>query len=164
HFLKERGLALSREKTRITHVEAGFDFLGQDVRRYRNGKVLTKPSAPSVKTFLSGIRETIDDSGGLTAGGLIRPFHQQIKGWTMDHRYAASKRTFARVDHRIFQMVWRWCRRRHPRKSGKWIRRRYFPRDEHRHWVFTGVLRDQKGRDWPIQLMAAAKVKIIRYV
>jgi RNA-directed DNA polymerase len=164
HFLKERGLELSHEKTRITHIEEGFDFLGQNVRRYRNGKVLTKPSGSSVKTFLSKIQETIDDSGGLTAGELIRRLNQQIKGWTMYHRYAASKRTFGRVDHRIFQMVWRWCRRRHPKKSGKWIRRRYFPRDEHRHWVFTGVLRDQKGRDWPIQLMAAAKVKVIRYV
>ena len=61
-------------------------------------------------------------------------------------------------------MVWRWCRRRHPKKSGRWIRRNYFPRDGHRHWVFTGMLRDQKGQGWPIQLMAAAKVKIIRYV
>ena len=59
-FLKERGLELSHEKTRITHREDGFDFLGQNVRRYRNGKVLTKPSSQSVKTFLSKIRETID--------------------------------------------------------------------------------------------------------
>ena len=94
HFLKERGLELSHEKTRITHIEEGFDFLGQNVRRYRNGKVLTKPSASSVKTFLSKIQETIDDSGGLTAGELIRRLNQQIKGWTMYHRYAASKSTF----------------------------------------------------------------------
>ncbi|MBV8611817.1 MAG: reverse transcriptase N-terminal domain-containing protein, partial [Singulisphaera sp.] len=59
HFLKGRGLELSHEKTRITHVEDGFDFLGQNVRRYRNGKVLTKPSSQSVKTFLSKIRETM---------------------------------------------------------------------------------------------------------
>ena len=127
HFLKERGLELSHEKTRITHIEDGFDFLGQNVRRYRNGKVLTKPSAPSVKTFLSKIQETIDDSGSLTAGELIRRLNQQIKGWTMYHRYAASKRTFTYVDHRIFRMVWRWCRRRHPKKSRKWIRTEILP-------------------------------------
>jgi RNA-directed DNA polymerase len=164
HFLKERGLELSHEKTRITHVEDGFDFLGQNVRRYRNGKVLTKPSSQSVKTFLSKIQETIDKSGSLTAGELIRRLNQQIKGWTMYHRYAASKRTFTYVDHRIFRMVWRWCRRRHPRKGRKWIRKTYFPPDGPRHWVFTGMLRDHKGQGWPIQLMAAAKVKIIRYV
>jgi RNA-directed DNA polymerase len=163
-FLKERGLELSDEKTRITHIEEGFDFLGQNVRRYRSGKVLTKPSTRSVKTFLSEIQETIDRSGSQTAGEMIRRLNQQIKGWTMYHRYAASKRTFTYVDHRIFRMVWRWCRRRHPKKSRGWIRTTYFPPDGHRHWVFTGTLRDQKGQGWPIQLMAAAKVRIIRYV
>ncbi|MGZ3434343.1 MAG: group II intron reverse transcriptase/maturase [Isosphaeraceae bacterium] len=163
-FLKERGLELSHEKTRITHVEEGFDFLGQNVRRHRCGKVLTKPSSRSVKTFLSEIRETIDDSGSLTAGELIRRLNRQIKGWTMYHRHAASKRTFMHVDHRIFRMVWRWCRRRHPEKSRGWIRTTYFPRDGHRHWVFTGTLRDHEGQGWPIQLMAAARVEIIRHV
>jgi RNA-directed DNA polymerase len=164
HFLKERGLELSHEKTRITHGEDGFDFLGQNVRRYRCGKVLTKPSTQSVKTFLSKIQETIDNSGSLTAGELIQRLNQQIKGWTMYHRYAASKRTFKYVDHRIFQMVWRWCRRRHSKKGRRWIRTTYFPPDGQRHWVFTGTLHDHKGQGRPIQLMAAAQVKIIRYV
>jgi RNA-directed DNA polymerase len=164
HFLKERGLELSHEKTRITHVEDGFDFLGQNVRRYRCGKVLTKPSASNVKTFLAKIRETIDRSGSQTAGEMIQRLNQQIKGWAMYHRYAASKRTFNSVDHRIFQMVWRWCRRRHPKKGAAWIRTTYFPPDGHRHWVFTGTLLNQKGQGRPIQLMAAAKVRIIRYV
>jgi RNA-directed DNA polymerase len=164
HFLKERGLELSHEKTRITHVEVGFDFLGQNVRRYRCGKVLTKPSSQSVKTFLSKIRETIDNSGSLTAGEMIRRLNQQIKGWTMYHRYAASKRTFTYVDHRIFQMLWRWCRRRHPKKNRTWIKKRYFRKDGHRHWIFTGTLFNQNGQGRPIELMVAAQVKIIRYV
>jgi RNA-directed DNA polymerase len=66
------------------------------------------------------------------------------------------------VDRRIFPMVWRWCRRRHPKKGRRWIRTTYFRSDGHRHWVFTGPLRDPKGQGWPIQLMAAARVKIIR--
>ncbi len=164
HFLKERGLELSHEKTQITHVKDGFDFLGQNVRRYRCGKVLIKPSARNVKTFLTKIRETIDNSGSLTAGEMIRRLNQQIKGWTMYHRYASSKRTFNHVDYRIFQMVGRWCRRRHPKKSWKWIKKKYFRPEGHRLGVFTGVLLDQKGKGWPIQLMSAAQVKIIRYV
>jgi len=164
HFLKERGLELSHEKTQITHVEEGFDFLGQNVRRYRCGKVFTKPSSRNVKTFLTKIQETIDGSGSLTAGEMIRRLNQQIKGWTMYHRYAASKRTFTYVDHRIFQMTWCWCRRRHQNKSRKWIKEKYFQQDGHRHWVFTDTLFDQKGQGWPIQLMEAAKVRIIRYV
>ena len=163
-FLKQRGLELSHEKTQITHVEEGFDFLGQNVRRYRCGKVLTKPSSDNVKTFLSKIQETIDKAGCLTAGAMIQRLNQQIKGWTMYHRYAASKRTFTYVDHRIFQMVWRWCRHRHPKKSRKWIKKKYFQRNGHRHWILTGRLLNQKGQGRPIQLMAAAKVRIIRYV
>jgi RNA-directed DNA polymerase len=164
HFLNERGLEPSHEKTRITHVEQGFDFLGQNVRRYRCGKVLTKPSTRNVKTFLTQIQETIDNSGSLTAGEMIQRLNQQIKGWTMYHRYAASKRTFNDVDHRIFQKLWRWCRRRHPKKSRKWIKTNYFQREGHRHWVFTSLLFNPQGQGRPIQLMTAAQVKIIRYV
>jgi RNA-directed DNA polymerase len=164
HFLKERGLELSHEKTQITHVEDGFDFLGQNVRRYCCGKVLTKPSAQSVQTFLSKIQETIDNSGGLTAGEMIQRLNQQIKGWTMYHRYAASKRTFSYVDHPIFQMLWRWCRRRHPKKNWEWIKTTYFLNDGNRHWIFTGLLLNSKGQGRPIPLMNAERVKVIRYV
>jgi len=90
--------------------------------------------------------------------------NQQIKGWTMYHRYAASKRTFNYVDHRISRMVWRWCRRRHRKKGWKWIKTKYFRRDGHRHAVFTGMLFNRKGQGRPIPLMEAASVRIIRYV
>src|SRR5262249_23115999 len=155
HFLRERGLELSHEKTRITHIEDGFDLLGQTVRRFADGKVLIKPSKRSVKAFLAKIQETIDDSSGMTAGDLIRRLNQQIKGWTMYHRYAVSKRIFNAVDDRIFRKLWRWCRRRHPEKGGKWIRRRYFQRDGGRDWVFTGTIRDSTGMARPIRLMKA---------
>jgi RNA-directed DNA polymerase len=57
-FLKERGLELSEEKTKITHIEEGFDFLGFNVRKYK-GKLLIKPSKAGVKNFLQGIRAVI---------------------------------------------------------------------------------------------------------
>jgi len=163
HFLRERGLELSHEKTRITHLEDGFDFLGQTVRRFGNGKVLIKPSKRSVQTFLSGIQETIDNSGGMTAGDLIRRLNQQIKGWTMYHRYAVSKRIFHAMDDRIFWKLRRWCRRRHPQKSWKWIKARYFQREGRRDWVFTGTIRDSTGSARPIRLMQAAGVKVLRW-
>jgi RNA-directed DNA polymerase len=163
HFLHQRGLELSHEKTRITHIEDGFDFLGQTVRRFGDGKVLTKPSKRSIRTFLSKIQETIDQASGLEVGLLIRRLNQQIKGWTMYHRYAVSKRTFSIVDHRIFQKLMRWCRRRHPQKSRKWIKKRYFQRKDGRDWVFTGTIRDSTGSVRPIRLMRAAGVKVLRW-
>ena len=82
----------------------------------------------------------------MTAGDMIRRLNQQIKGWTMYHRYAVSKRIFAAVDNRIFWKLRRWCRRRHRQKSWKWIKKKYFQRVGHRDWVFTGMIRDSKGK------------------
>jgi RNA-directed DNA polymerase len=163
HFLKERGLELSHQKTRITHIENGFDFLGQTLRRHRSGKVLMKPSRRSIKTFLSKIQETLDNSGSTTAGEMIWRLNQQIKGWTMYHRFAVSKRIFASVDHRIYWKIRRWCRKRHRNKSWKWIAKKYFQRMGERNGVFTGLIFDSKGKGWPIRLMKAADVKVFRW-
>jgi RNA-directed DNA polymerase len=162
-FLKERGLELSHQKTRITHIENGFDFLGQTLRRHRSGKVLMKPSRRSIKTFLSKIQETLDNSRNTTAGKMIRRLNQQIKGWTMYHRFAVSKRIFASVDHRIYWKIRRWCRKRHRNKSWKWIAKKYFQRMGERNGAFTGIILDSKGRGWPIRLMRAADVKVFRW-
>ncbi len=54
-FLRERGLELSAEKTKITHIEEGFDFLGQNVRRYSHGKLWVKPSKKNIQTFLEKV-------------------------------------------------------------------------------------------------------------
>ena len=164
HFLSERGLELSHEKTSITPLRRGFDFLGQTTRQYGGGKVLTKPSRRSVRTFLGKIKETIETCHGHRVGVLIQRLNQQIKGWTMYHRWVVSKRTFTQVDRCIFRMVWHWCRRRHRRQSWTWLKKKYFHCVDARHWVFTGSLLDGKGRSWPIHLMEAASVSIRRYV
>ncbi len=163
-FLQERSLELSHEKTRITHVDDGFDFLGQTIRRYPSGKVLVKPSRTNVRTFLGKIKETIKKSGSWTASELIHRLNQQIKGWAMYHRHVASKRTFSRVDHAIFEMFRRWCRRRHQKKSWRWIKKKYFREEGHRHWIFTGTLSDKDGKGIRIDLMEAGRVSIRRHV
>jgi RNA-directed DNA polymerase len=164
-FLKERGLELSHEKTRITRVEDGFDFLGQTVRRFDDGKVVIKPSKKSVKAFLAKVREVIKGQGGhCTAGELIAALNARIKGWAMYHRHVCSKRTFQRVDDRIFRMLWRWCRKRHPKKSRRWVKEKYFKRFGNRNWVFTGSRWDSKGRAHPICLLEARRVRIVRQV
>jgi RNA-directed DNA polymerase len=163
HFLGERGLELSHEKTRITHIEDGFDFLGQTTRRHRNGKVIIKPSRRSVWTLLSKIQETIDHSGSMTAGDRIERLNQQIKGWTMYHRHVVSDRTFAAVDRRIFGKLVRWCRRRHRQKSWKWIRRKYFQQVGTHGTVFTGTIQNRTGTSRPIHLMKAGNVPVRRW-
>src|SRR3984893_11248035 len=103
HFLKERGLELSHEKTSITHIDDGFDFLGQNVRRYGT-KLLLKPSRKNVRAILGKIGEVIQQAGGyLTAGQLTERLNRKIRGWALYHRHASSARTFARVDDVILQ-------------------------------------------------------------
>ena len=92
-FLKERGLELSAEKTHITRIEDGFDFLGQNVRDY-GGTIVVKPSRKNVATFLEKVRGIIKASKHVTAGHLIVNLNPVIRGWANYHRHVASKRTF----------------------------------------------------------------------
>ena len=109
-FLQPRGLELSPKKTVITHVEQGFDFLGQNVRKYPNGKLLIKPSKKNVKTFLDDIRKIIKAGLGLSAAELIDWLNPKIRGWANYHRHVVSKRIFQRVDRAIFTSLWQWAR------------------------------------------------------
>jgi RNA-directed DNA polymerase len=165
HFLSERGLRLSHEKTRITHVSEGFDFLGQNVRRYGNGKVLLKPARKSIRRFLKGIREVLHGVGrSLTVGQLITVLNPKIKGWTLYHRHASSARIYAYVDHQIHGALWRWARRRHRGKSAHWVRNRYWRTTRKRSWVFSGTLLTGKGESITVDLMKAVDVRIERHV
>jgi RNA-directed DNA polymerase len=165
HFLSERGLELSHEKTSITHIDDGFDFLGQHVRRYQQRSVLLTPSRKNVQTFLAKVRKCIREEGGsLTAGELIQRLNPLIRGWAAYHRHAASKRTFAKADRAIFRAVWRWARRRHDQKSTTWVKEKYFTRVGGRAWVLTGVV-PAKGEATfrRVYLAEAAQTPICRH-
>lgn len=165
-FMRERGLELSSEKTCLTHIEDGFDFLGQHIRKYRNGKktiLLTKPSEKNVKTFLKRIKETIQKNKTATAANLIHQLNPKIRGWANYHQHAASKETYKRVDHTIFWMLWTWAVRRHPNKSRKWVKNRYFTSIGNQNWVFHGEeIRKEEGPR-KVHLLQASYTKIKRY-
>jgi len=163
-FLQERGLELSPTKTVITHVEKGFDFLGQNVRRYPNGKLLIKPSKKNVKTFLGGIRQTIKAALGMSAADLIDQLNPKIRGWANYHRHVVSKRTFGRVDHALFSSLWQWARRRHPNKNPRWFKSKYFERRGDRDWSFFGESCDDEGRPKKVWLFHAKSTPIKRHV
>ncbi len=143
-FMRERGLELSQEKTHITHIEDGFDFLGQNVRKY-DGKLLIKPSKTAVQTHLNKIRGIIKDNKTVTAGFLIMKLNPIIRGWANYHQHVVSSKTFSKVDTAIFKALWRWAKRRHPNKGKKWIKEKYFRTVENRNWVFFGLYVDKEG-------------------
>jgi RNA-directed DNA polymerase len=161
-FMRERGLELSPEKTLITHIENGFDFLGQHLRKY-NGKLLITPSRKSVQAFLEGIRKVVKDNKQAIAGNLIAQLNPKIRGWANYHRHIVSKETFAKVDHAIFTMLWQWAKRRHSKKSKKWIKKKYFQSIGEQNWVFFGEILGQQGTIQPIRLFKAKSVTIERH-
>ncbi len=163
-FLRERGLELSPTKTVITHVERGFDFLGQNVRRYPKGKLLIKPSKKNVGTFLNGIRRIIKDAHGASAADLIDQLNPKIRGWANYHRHVVSKRTFGRVAHTIFSNLWQWARRRHPNKPSRWVKAKYFERRRGRDWTFFAETCDDEGRPNNVWLYNAKSTPIKRHV
>ena len=165
-FLRERGLELSPEKTIITHIDQGFDFLGQTVRRYQEGKQMKffiTPSKKNVKAFLSKLRQRIKESRSETAAELISDLNPQIRGWAMYHRHVVSKQVFHDVDHALFQTLWAWARRRHRNKPRRWIKAKYFCQVGLNHWVFTGMLKEEDGQMRAIRLFAASSIRIQRH-
>jgi RNA-directed DNA polymerase len=161
-FLGERGLELSPEKTRITHIDGGFDFLGQTVRKHR-GKLLIKPSKESLKSFLAEVRRIIKANKQAKAGDLITYLNPKVRGWVNYHRHAVSSEVFSKVDRHIFQALWRWARRRHPRKSAKWTRSKYFGTHGRRAWTFQGEV-TVRGERRIARLFYATDVRIKRHV
>ncbi len=161
-FLQERGLELSQEKTVITHIQDGFDFLGQNVRKYGE-KFLIKPAPKNVKAFLQKIRTTIKAYKSARAGDLIEKLNPMIRGWAIYHRHQVSKRTFTKVDSAIFQALWKWAKRRHPGKSKQWIKEKYFQTKEDRNWVFTGEVLRPDGSFQTCWLFSAEHMPIKRH-
>jgi RNA-directed DNA polymerase len=163
-FLRERGLELSPTKTVITHVKTGFDFLGQNVRRYPDGKRRIKPSKKNVETFLDDARRTIKTALGSSAADLIKELNPKIRGWANYHRHTMNKSTFARVDHEIFSSLWRWARRRHPGKTARWRKQKYFAQHKGQDWSFFGEMWDDDGQPSEIWLLRASNTPIKRHI
>jgi len=166
-FMRKRGLVLSHEKTVITHITEGFDFLGQNVRKYggaTGGTLLITPSKKNVHTFLEKVREIVRHNKQATAGHLILRLNPVIAGWARYHRHVASKRTYHAVDAAIFEILWRWARRRHPNKGARWVRNKYFHTQGDRHWVFSGEVAGAKGQPFRVWLFATSLMPIKRHV
>ena len=161
-FLQERGLELSPEKTRITHIEEGFDFLAQNVRAY-HGTILVKPSRKNVATFLTKVRAIIKASGQTTAGNLIVQLNPVIRGWANYHRHVSSKQTLRKVDDAIFRALWQWAQRRHPKKPKRWVKEKYFQSVGGRNWVFRGEVTGREGTRQTVDLFAASSMPIQRH-
>jgi len=161
-FLQVRGLTLSEEKTKITHIDEGFDFLGYNIRKY-NGKLLIMPSKDSLKRLMSKVRDIVDSNKSVKQESLIRLLNPVITGWVNYYKYSVASKTFNKADYLIFHKLWQWVNRRHPNKGKFWIVDKYFTRIKNQNWCFSAQLDSDKPGN-RITLKRLSNTKITRYV
>src|SRR6266568_4692541 len=145
-WLKERGLTLSEEKTRIVHLTEGFDFLGFNIRHYpapktsRTGwKLLIKPSKEAVQNMRTKLKVLWEKAHGMNVQTVLGKLNPVIRGWANYFRTAVAKEIFSGLDCWMFYKEDRYTRRAHPKKNKDWGHQRYWGRlhlERNDPWVF----------------------------
>jgi RNA-directed DNA polymerase len=162
-FLATRGLELSEEKTRVTHIDAGFDFLGWNFRKY-SGKLLIKPSKKNAQAFYRKVKEVISSHKSIRQDLLIMTLNPILRGWANYHHPVVAKDVFSYLDALVFRALWRWARRRHNNKGGRWVRNRYFHSIGTRNWVFAARREEGEAQAPMLELYQLADTPIVRHV
>lgn len=180
-WLKDIGLELKDEKTRISHSleeyegNKGFNFLGFHIQHYQAGKyksgrnskrkplghkLIIKPSQESTKKHLAKIEEVIEKHRASKTEKVITMLNPIIKGWSNYFRGAISSETFKKLDHLIYLKLRRWANRRHPNKGKKWVKDNYWKSIKSRNWVFS----ETHENEITYSLIKYSDTKIIRHV
>ncbi len=157
-WLCPRGLVLHPEKTRIVHVNDGFNFLGFSVRKYE-GKCLIKPQKSKVLAFLADLRSWLNHHKQAKAENVIRHFNPILIGWSNNYKHVVSNQVFKYVSLQIWKMLWKWCLRRHPEKGARWVAKKYFGIQNKVRWKFQA-----HSGDTTIYLFNVGSVHITRHV
>ena len=157
-WLAPRGLAFNEEKTRIVHLADGCDFLGFNVRRYRD-KLLIKPSTAAMRRIRERLTAEMLALRGANAEAVIQRLNPIIRGWSAYYRGMVSSRAFAALDSHVWRLVHKWAKYSHPNKSKNWIIARYFGvfnKSRRDRWVFG-------DKDSGAYLVKFAWTKIVRH-
>jgi RNA-directed DNA polymerase len=145
-WLKERGLALSEEKTHIVHLTEGFRFLGFDIRHYpapqtshTGWKLLIKPSKESIQKVQEKLKELWAEAQGTNVQAVLRKLNPVIRGWATYFRTAVAKEIFKKLDNWMYRKADSYVKRMHPKKSRDWQHQKYWGRfqlDRLDSWTF----------------------------
>jgi RNA-directed DNA polymerase len=139
-WLAPRGLTFNEDKTQIVRLSEGFDFLGFNVRHYRNpGKLLIKPSKAAVRRFRARLRAEVRSLYGANALAVISRLNPILRGWAGYYRTVVSKRVYNDIDSTLAWTMLKWARHRHEAKTDRWIVDRYFGRfhpSRQDRWIF----------------------------
>lgn len=165
HLWDKVGLTLSEEKTKITHIYKGFDFLQFNFRKYKSemkgGKVKytlsIRPQKEKVNNLLEDCKEILDSHKSATQEKLILLLTPKLLSWAMYYRHVVATRTFSRVDGKLWDKLYRWAKRRHPNRSKGWIMNKYFQRTSERKSHFV-------DRETNTKIPTLGKIPIKRFV
>ncbi len=161
-WLAERGLELSTEKTRIVHIDEGFNFLGFNVRRYKE-KLLIKPQKEKVLSFCKKVGRIIKSMKTVKQETLIRKLNPILRGFANYYQRVVSKETFLYISYRVWQYLWNWCKLRHQKRRLKWVKKRYFHVINGVDWIFCCMTEGRMGKEKPLYLYNIAKTPIVRH-
>ena len=160
-FLSDRGLSLSPEKTKITYIKDGFEFLSQNFRKY--GKVLRiTPSKESVRSLIRKLGTIIRKHVSSRMEKLIKKLNPILRGWANYHRHVVSSEVFSRVDDYVYEQLWRMIHRRHPNKSKGWLIKNYWTVSG-KKWVFA-VKSRYKGKTNICKVLRICNIGIKRHI
>ena len=127
-----------RELWESPETRMGFDFLGWNFRKY-TGTLLIKPSTKNAQAFYRKAKELVSGHKTVRQEELIRMLNPLLRGWANYHRPVVAKAAYVRMDHLLFKAIWRWAKRRHPKKKALWIRKKYFRSEGKRKCLEIGM-------------------------
>ena len=163
-YLDERGLELAKDKTTITHTHDGFNFLGFNCRLYKSGssyKCLIKPSKESIKKAKMKINDIFKYCTGQNVDFLIEKLNPVLKGIGYFWRISVAKKIFNDIDYYVWRKLYKFLRRLHPKKSWKWVVKKYFPQyDDEGTFIGKWTL---VGPNEKNQLFKMSKIPIRRW-
>lgn len=159
-WMSERNLVLSFEKL---HLKEGYDFLGFNMRHY-NGKLITKPQKEKVLALCKPIGAIIKDLRAKNQQDVIVGLNQVLRGFANYYRGVVSKEVFSYINSSTWHYLWRWAKRRHPSKSKKWVKNKYFRKIGDRDWIFAGFGTGRGGKEKNFELYDISSTPIVRHV
>lgn len=162
-WLAVRGLELNSDKTNIVHIEQGFNFLGFNIRQF-SGSCYTFPHKSKVLAFLQRIRNWLKQNKHASQKAVIEYLNPILRGFGNYYRFGSSKQVFGYIDHKVWEMLWRWCLRRHPDKGKRWVMKKYFRTHYGRKWTFAVDVTDRWGKKDVLRLYHVKDIPIQRHV
>ncbi|MEM8674136.1 MAG: group II intron reverse transcriptase/maturase [Cyanobacteria bacterium P01_G01_bin.67] len=162
-WLSERGLVLNAEKTKVVHIEEGFNFLGFNLRQY-HGKLLIKPQKEKVLAFCQKVGQMTKRLSDTKQEVLIRNLNPLLRGFANYYQGVVSKGIFSYINFRVWNYLWNWCQRRHRKKGRKWVAQKYFRQVQGVRWTFCCEIKDRRGNKQLLRLYNIASTPIVRHI